>query len=151
MIIEVTPTQYNRIQEVLAFTPRIVTTQHEDVRMFYQKFDLPHSTSPRYMDKETYNFRVGFLQEELDEFQKAHKDYNLIEAGDALIDLVYVAHGTAHIMGIPWELMWNEVQRANMSKVRATSPDQSKRGTALDVIKPEGWIPPQHHKIWDSI
>ena len=38
---------------------------------------------------------------------------------DALIDLTYVAMGTAYMMGLPWQDLWDEVQRANMSKVRA--------------------------------
>jgi predicted HAD superfamily Cof-like phosphohydrolase len=38
--------------------------------------------------------------------------------------------------------LWDDVQRANMSKERATSVSQSKRGSTFDVIKPKGWVPP---------
>jgi predicted HAD superfamily Cof-like phosphohydrolase len=71
--------------------------------------------------------------------------------GDALIDLVYVALGTADLMGLPWEKMFEEVQRANMAKERAKSADESMaktgRGHVLDVVKPAGWTPPDHLPI----
>lgn len=47
-----------------------------------------------------------------------------------------------------FQLLWNDVQRANMSKERATRDDQSKRGSAaFDIIKPEGWVPPNGAQI----
>ncbi len=42
-----------------------------------------------------------------------------------------------------WDLMWDDVQRANMSKERALRADQSKRGSTYDVFKPAGWIGPR--------
>lgn len=42
-----------------------------------------------------------------------------------------------------FQLLWDDVQRANMAKERATRDDQSKRGSAaFDIIKPDGWVPP---------
>lgn len=65
------------------------------------------------------------------------------ELFDGLIDLVYVAYGTAHFMGYPWRKGWRLVQRANMAKVRAKADaSNSLRGHALDVVKPEGWTAP---------
>ena len=46
------------------------------------------------------------------------------------------------MMGLPWPQLWDEVQRANMAKERAKHAGESKRGSALDVVKPEGWVPP---------
>jgi len=46
-----------------------------------------------------------------------------------------------------WDEMWADVQRANMSKERATSATQSKRSSTLDVFKPEGWIPPRTEEL----
>lgn len=126
----------------------------ESVRDFHRKFNIPVSDKPRLLNEHLLEFRTKFLQEELDEFIEAHEQGNLADCGDALIDLVYVAYGTADIMGLPWELMWAEVQQANMSKVRATSSDQSKRGTSFDVVKPAGWEPPDHTKyvgnFWET-
>lgn len=62
---------------------------------------------------------------------------------DALIDMVYVAFGTAHLFGYPWHEGWGLVQAANMTKVRAQSDgSDSKRGSSFDVVKPEGWRAP---------
>lgn len=140
-----------------------------DVGMFHQKFRLDSVTyngaGPRELDADTLDFRMKFLCEELQEFMegiglsfrvplydivKAHADWNAeiahAQVFDALIDLVYVAYGTAHLLGYPWEDGWNEVQHANMTKQRAGSIEESQaatgRGSALDVIKPPGWKPP---------
>jgi len=58
-------------------------------------------------------------------------------------------------MGLPWQVLWNEVQRANMTKQRASSDgSDSKRRTSLDVVKPPGWQPPDVagilEKTWSS-
>lgn len=113
-----------------------------DIVEFHEKFGLKRPTAPRNLDDETLAFRIKFLQEELDEYIKASGEEDLAGQFDALIDLVYVALGTAYLQGFPWKKGWDEVQRANLSKVRASSASQSKRGTSLDVIKPPGWTPP---------
>lgn len=63
---------------------------------------------------------------------------------DALIDLSYVLHGTALFHGFSkFDQAFTHVHTAgNMVKVRATSIEQSKRGTKLDVVKPPGWTAP---------
>lgn len=121
-------------------------SDNQDVKDFQTKFGIPMPETPTFLSNEAFEFRVNFLQEELEEFYGDHKAGNMEGAADALVDLVYVAHGTALMMGIPWEKIWDEVQRANMTKVRATSAEQSKRGTALDIIKPAGWVGPDHKK-----
>lgn len=127
-------------------------TGYQDVQQFHDKFQVPLAAKPQLLDDETYNFRLAFMREELNEFVNAHYQNDLATALDSLIDLVYVAYGTAQMMGVPtsmWQEMWNAVQKANMSKVRATSADQSKRGTALDVVKPQNWQGPsaEHDEI----
>jgi predicted HAD superfamily Cof-like phosphohydrolase len=120
----------------------------EDIAAFHQRFGLRGPRAPQLLpNQELVDFRQGFMQEELNEFMDAHAAGDLAEAADALIDLVYVAMGTAHMMGLPWDELWADVQRANMAKVRAESADQSKRGTTYDVVKPAGWVPPQGARI----
>lgn len=119
-------------------------SDNQDVKDFQTKFEIPMPETPTFLQNEAFEFRVNFLQEELDEFYRDHRVGDMAGAADALVDLVYVAHGTALMMGIPWEKIWDEVQRANMTKVRATSAEQSKRKTALDIIKPAGWVGPDH-------
>lgn len=120
----------------------------DDVAAFHEKFEIPRSKVPAMLTIGARQFRTKFMQEELDEFVQACEQNNLELAADALVDLVYVALGTADMMGLPWQRLWAEVQRANMSKERA-KPDgsNSKRGSALDVIKPPGWTPPDHKPL----
>ncbi len=117
----------------------------DDVGKFHRRFGLPTSTevmAPHLLEPDVQEFRENFLQEELNEFAEAHAEGDLGGAADALIDLVYVALGTAHLMHLPWQRLWDEVQRANMEKVRAPDAKSSKRHHHFDVIKPEGWVPP---------
>lgn len=105
-----------------------------DVGDFHDKFGL-RSWSPQErpseISKELQSFRVGFLIEELREILEGYglqltttieplpnAHQNLEKIADGLIDLVYVAMGTAHLHGLPWPDLWREVQRANMSKER---------------------------------
>ena len=61
-----------------------------------------------------------------------------VVAATALIGLETIAHS----LKLPFMDGFVEVHNSNMRKRRATRPDESKRGTAFDVIKPEGWRPP---------
>ena len=117
-------------------------SNYEDVAAFHEKFGLTYDGKPRMLDSETVRFRLKFLEEELMEFRVSAISDDLPGMADALVDLVYVAMGTAYMMGLPWQQLWSEVQRANMSKVRASSEAESKRGSSLDVIKPYGWKGP---------
>jgi len=125
----------------------------DDVGMFHEKFGLrnswvmPNNVGPEAISDELLQFRINFLKEELQEFIDGSEAMDDCAMADALIDLVYVAMGTAHLFGYPWQELWADVQRANMAKQRATRADQSSRNTTYDVIKPEGWEPPKTAKI----
>lgn len=111
----------------------------KDIEAFHLKYGLAYNGQPRMLDEKTSSFRAGFIEEELDEYILAD---TMEDKFDALIDLVYVALGTAYLHGFNFEEGWNRVHSANMKKVRATQADQSKRGSSQDVVKPEGWEPP---------
>lgn len=125
-------------------------SNYADVGNFHLKFGLPafevgpdtDNTHEEY--KEMLRFRFRFLLEELEEFAVGADKNDHAQMFDALLDLVYVALGTAHLLGYPWQDGWNLVQKANMAKMRASGADDplSKRKNSLDVVKPEGWIPP---------
>jgi len=118
--------------------------ERADVLAFQQKFRVPMASEPSWMPLELFKFRREFLYEELREFEAAVLTGDMHGAADALVDLAYVLHGTALIMGLPWPMLWDEVQRKNMLKERAERADQSKRSSTYDVIKPAGWTPPDH-------
>jgi dCMP deaminase len=121
----------------------------KDVGAFHAKFKLAHygdGAAPSLLDHDVLQFRFKFMEEELLEFEEASIDKDLNKAADALADLVYVALGTAHLMGLPFGAVWREVQRANMTKVRASGANDplSTRNHALDVVKPPGFMAPDH-------
>lgn len=119
----------------------------DDVGDFHEKFGLGNVTHGEVgivgMPADLLDFRLKFLGEELDEFAKAMDAGDQAGAFDALLDLVYVAMGTAHLLGFPWQEGWDLVQAANMSKLRATTGIVGPRGDAkYDVIKGPDFVPP---------
>ena len=104
-----------------------------------EKIDIPNNS-------ELINFRTAFLIEELAEYTNAITKKDAAGALDALVDIVYIALGTAWLFNLPFEKAWNEVQKANMSKIRAKDKT-GKRGTKFDVVKPKDWKAPNIEKI----
>ena len=113
-----------------------------DIVKFHKTFNIPQLVVPAVGNDEMMQFREKFLEEELQEFKDAVMRGDRVKAFDALIDLVYVAMGTAYICNFPWQEGWDIVQTANMRKVRAEKKEDSTRGTTFDVVKPEGFVPP---------
>ena len=124
-----------------------------DVVHFQQHFEIPMQSQPGWMTSQDMAFRLNFLQEEMREIETAYNSWKefsdddtvcLEHFFDGLIDLVYVAVGTAALMGLPFAEGWHRVQAANMAKERARSEadPRSKRGHGWDIVKPEGWQSP---------
>lgn len=119
-----------------------------DLCDFHNHFELlPRKVGPHRLDVDLFNLRRNHMIEELEEFRLAWAKEDLPGQADALVDLVYVALGTAVIMGLPFDHLWAEVHDANMRKERATHAGQSKRRHSFDVIKPPGWTPPNIEQI----
>jgi len=122
-------------------------TLFHDVQRFHKKFKVPVNKTPTQLKQKDMQFRIDFLEEELHELVFAYKTKDLAGQFDALIDLVYVALGTADLMGLKFDKGWDLVHQANMKKVRVKSAKGSKRGHAWDVTKPEGWQAPDLTKL----
>ena len=119
----------------------------KDVRSFHTKFGIGRqSPYPHLFEKDVWDFRLIFLRQELTEIEDAYAANDLVGFFDGLIDLVFVALGTADLAALPWQSGWNIVQWANMQKQRVANAEESRivtgRGHHLDVIKPPGWISP---------
>lgn len=123
------------------------TKMMNHVAEFHDKFEVPTLDVPGFLDKETMQFRINFLQEELDEIKKAYKAGNLEDFLDGLVDLVWVALGTAHVCCLPFNQAFDEVYAANMRKVKAETALSSKRGFGGDIVKPEDWQGPNIKRI----
>jgi predicted HAD superfamily Cof-like phosphohydrolase len=105
-----------------------------DVRDFSAKFGLRVPNRPRFLFETEEHSQVDHLSEELDEYARAA---NLADRLDALVDLVYVALGTALLHGFNFEEAWRRVHAANMRKERSAGA-----GAEHDVVKPPGWVAP---------
>lgn len=123
----------------------ITDVEMDDVQMFQEKLGHLVNYAPTHCTQRKLHERLECMREELEEFEDAVRTQDLAAQLDALIDLVYFAKGTANMLGFGpvWVKAWDEVQRANMSKKRGST----KRGHAVDAVKPEGWTPPNHEKI----
>jgi len=111
----------------------------EDIEKFHEKFGREYRDYPRHLCKKEKEFRVTCLKEECREYEQAT---TMEEELDAIVDLVYFALGTAYRHGFPFYQAWEKVHAANMKKIAAKRDEDSKRGNKLDIIKPEGWEPP---------
>ena len=108
-----------------------------DVIEFHSKFSLERMSIPTPLHRlgpRGYE-RLRHLREELAELEQAVRLDDLPKQADALVDLVYIALGTARMMGLPFDEIWDAVHAANMQKV--SDPSVPKR-----VAKPAGWRDP---------
>jgi len=115
----------------------------KDMNDMHAKFGVREVVSKMDTNKlaEFLEFRIGCLQEELDELKAAK---NGDDAVDALIDLSVFAIGTLDLFGIDAEMAWNRVYAANISKevgIKAARPNPL---GLPDLVKPEGWTAPTH-------
>lgn len=131
-----------------------------DVQSFHAKFRQAYNGPPRALPDDLLRFREDFMQEELIEYKNnAHRvsallqeeqlptseiTSSLAEQLDALVDLVYVALGTAVLHGFNFREAWRRVHLANMQKERVASARDSARHSRFDIVKPRGWTPPDH-------
>jgi len=118
-----------------------VSSLIDDVEEFYRKVLNHHApVEVRDLTPVETAYRLEFLKEELNEYQDALLAQDRAEQLDALVDLVFVAIGTARLFqGFDFEEAWRRVHAANLKKVGG---GVSKRGHALDTGKPPGWQAP---------
>lgn len=127
-----------------------MSSMFNDIHEFHEKFKLPPVGTPGALPSDMLEFRIKFMQEELDEYKEAMEKGNQELALDALVDLVYVAMGTAYLSRYPFLTAWRRVQEANMRKQRTLRVEDSKRGSTYDVTKPPGWKPPVHTDLVEN-
>jgi cobalamin-dependent methionine synthase I len=116
----------------------------QDIADMHTKYGVNEKV--RTFDKEKLEkfleFRISFLQEELDELKDNRG--NPEEVVDALVDLCVVAIGTLDAFDVDAYAAWDRVHEANMAKevgVKASRPNPL---GLPDLIKPEGWTAPSH-------
>jgi predicted HAD superfamily Cof-like phosphohydrolase len=113
----------------------------QDIDDFHAKFGLRQGTAKAKLDPHEWELRHKRLKEELDEYLEAVAAGNDVATLDALVDLVYIALGTAYRRGWDFGEAWTRVHEANMEKERGEEHN-SKYGSSFDIIKPEDWQAP---------
>ena len=89
-------------------------------------------------------FRIDFLQEELDETSGALVNTDAEEIVDGLIDLCVVAIGTLDAFGVDPYKAWDEVLKANMQKEVGRKVTRPNPLGVPDLVKPDDWEAPSH-------
>ena len=112
----------------------------EDVKKFMKTFGQPVIYKPQFPDEKTMSLRYDLIKEELNELETAMKEKNLKEIADALTDILYVTYGAGCAYGIDLDKCFQEVQRANMSKLgKDGKPIYNEKGK---VMKGPNYIEP---------
>lgn len=122
---------------------------YDEVNSFIKKMKIPVMPSPALLQNKVMTDRLAHLAEEVQEFGFANNMSDIEGCVDALIDTVYVALGTAVMMGLSEEQFrecWLRVHEANMKKT-VVKMDGHKFG----VSKPDGWEEPKFGDILNEI
>ena len=105
---------------------------------------------PKLLDLEAHNELVFKLRMDIKRYQIFYEKNSEPGIQVSLSTLYQHCLDAAAAMGFNqprWDMLWDDVQRANMTKERAVRADQSKRGSTYDVFKPTGWVGPQTQAI----
>jgi predicted HAD superfamily Cof-like phosphohydrolase len=140
-----------------------------DVNAFHAKFGQEYVGKPRALPQDLHDFRVKFHEEECIEYdeefpklldaieRKDRRDIlNSLELQlDALVDATWVILGTADLQFGRHKFIeaWRRVVKANMAKVRKDATEDgdghedSGRAPKYDIVKPAGWVAPDHREL----
>ncbi len=111
---------------------------------FHKTFGIDIAKKPFIPSDEILDLRYELIAEELEEYEEAVENKDLVKIADALADLIYVIKGAGVSFGIDLELVFKEVHRSNMSKVGGHKRDDGK------WVKPETYSPPDLKSIIDE-
>ena len=92
-------------------------TNFEKVGVFMKTFNQDVKNSSSLSTDKINSLRISLINEELEELKQAISEKNLNEVADALTDILQVTYGAGHAFGINLDKCFEEVQKANMSKL----------------------------------
>lgn len=105
----------------------------EKVREFHEKYGYANPDKPEVGPKELADMRMKLIGEELNEYDEACADGDLVGIADAIADLAYVVIGTAVSHGIDLQPLFDEVHRSNMTKdPAADNPHKPVKGPRFE-------------------
>jgi len=92
-------------------------TNFKKVKFFMETFGQEVKNKPSFSTNQINKLRYDLIKEELEELKVALDNKDLLEAADALTDILYVTYGAGHAFGIDLDKCFKEVQNSNMSKL----------------------------------
>ncbi len=134
------------------FQKTVIENTEDSSELIYDLFESnePARRGPSFLAETGYEMYVRCMRNAIDTYNEAHrtKNYGLtLEALAALYCNQFYCGSDMGVTNDCWVELWDDVQRANMTKERALKPSDSKRGSVWDVVKPAGWIPPRTEQI----
>ena len=90
-----------------------------EVEQFNQLMNKPNNYEPTIPGKKDWQFIIDFVKEELEEYEQACKNGDIVEILDALCDIAYVSIGNGTMLHGLKDKIWpayQEVQASNLSK-----------------------------------
>ena len=116
-------------------------TNFQKVKKFMVTFGQEIKSKPSFSSEKINELRYNLIEEELYEFKQALDNNDLLEAADALTDILYVTYGAGHAFGIDLDACFDEVQNSNMSKLGSDGKpiynDQGKVMKGPNYFKPD--------------
>ena len=117
--------------------------QIKDIREFQEKIAEVEEGSLLFrIDRdERIKLRMALLREEVDELEEALLNGDLVEILDAVVDIHYIANGTAQEVGVVDKLSdaWDLVHSNNMTKLDENG--KVHKNEMGKVIKPDNYKP----------
>lgn len=100
----------------------------KSVAEFHKTFKHPIESEPVIPHPTRCELRVSLLQEELNELKEAIENKDIVGVADALCDIQYVLSGAILEFGLAnqFKVLFDEVQRSNMSKACLTEEEARK-------------------------
>lgn len=120
------------------------------VEEFHKAFGAPIATSPTLISTGRDVLRWELMREELQEYSDAINNYDIVEVGDALGDMLYILCGTILEHGMQHKIdeVFNEIHRSNMSKLGEDGkPIYREDGK---ILKGPGYFKPNIAKVLDT-
>ena len=116
--------------------------QINQVKKFHEAFGVPNNIEPTNLSFDEVNLRCKLLNEELEEYEQAAVEGDIVEIADALGDQLYIVFGTILRHGLQDMILpiFNEIQRSNMSKLDKEGNAVINGINASDPRKPIGKI-----------
>ena len=90
-----------------------------EVEQFNEIFGKPNNYEPTIPGKKDWQFVIDFVKEELEEYEQACKNGDIVEILDALCDIAYVSLGNGTMLHGLKDKIWpayQEIQASNLSK-----------------------------------